>query len=455
MMKNTKVDMLSGSIYKGLISMAIPIMIMNVMQNMFSIIDMSILGKFTNDTAVGAVGACGTLITLITGLLIGISSGANVLVAKCIGAGKRESTEKAIGTAILFALVGGFALLIIGMSFAEAFLKMVNCPKELLPQAILYFRLYFIGVPMIMIYNFSASILRASGDTKRPMYYLIIGGFVKVILNYCCVMVFDMTVEGVAIATIASNIISGGLAFFALVKNSDKASFRLSRMRFYSSELKEMLFIGVPAGMQTALYSLANTVIATAVNSFGADATTGIAIANQFDGVLYQISTVTAFASMPYIAQNIGAGNLARAKKAIVNSVVITVMFGAGFGALSAIFCRELSSVMSSTPAVIEYSCQKMVIVSSTYFICGINEVMGGTLRGLGRPVIPTISTLVFMCLIRFVWVYDIFPLYPNLTFLYLIWPIGWVLSIITQLIAYFPTMRKLQKSNSMRPETV
>ena len=217
MMENTKVDMLSGSIYKGLISMAIPIMIMNVMQNMFSIIDMSILGKFTNDTAVGAVGACGTLITLITGLLIGISTGANVLVAKCIGAGKRERTEKAIGTAILFALVGGFALLIIGMSFAEVFLKMVNCPKELLPQAILYFRLYFIGVPMIMIYNFSASILRASGDTKRPMYYLIIGGGVKVILNYCCVTIFNMTVEGVAIATIASNIISGGLAFLALV----------------------------------------------------------------------------------------------------------------------------------------------------------------------------------------------------------------------------------------------
>lgn len=206
-----------------------------------------------------------------------------------------------------------------------------------------------------------------------------------------------------------------------------------------------MLYIGIPAGLQTALYSFANTVITTAVNGFGPDATTGVSIANQFDGILYYISTATSIAVMPYIAQNIGAGNFKRAKKAILNAMLITIIFGAGFGSLSAIFSRQLSMLMSSTPAVINYSCQKMIIISSTYFILEINEVMGATLKGMGKPIIPTIATFVFMCLIRFPWVYFVFPLCQTLTFLYLIWPIGWVLCIITELIAYLITMPKLE----------
>ena len=445
MLKESNVDMLSGSVFKGLLSMTIPVMIMNVMQNMFNLIDMTVLGKFTNDTAVGAVGTCGSLITLCTGLLIGVSTGATVIIAKSLGRGDEKQTERAVGTSLMFALISGFALLIIGICCAQIFLGWINCPQELMPQAVLYFRIYFLGVPLILVYNFCASILRACGDTKRPMYFLLIGGAVKVILNYCCITVFNMTVEGAAISTIISNAITTALAFNALMKNTDKLKFNVKSLRIYPSELKEILFIGVPAGLQTALYSLANALITTVVNSFGPDATTGISIANQFDGILYQISTATAFASMPYIAQNIGAGNIKRTKKAILSSIFITVIFGAGFGSFSAIYSQQLSSIMSSTPAVIEYSCQKMIIVSSTYFICGINEVMGGTLRGMGKPIIPTITTLVFLCLIRFIWVYVIFPLCPTMTFLYLIWPIGWILAIITQLIAYFPAMSKLQ----------
>ena len=273
------------------------------------------------------------------------------------------------------------------------------------------------------------------------------GGFilVKVILNYVCITVFRMTVAGVGIATITSNVVMSALAFCALLKNEQQTKFKWSRLKFYASELKSMLFIGIPTGLQTALYSFANTVIVTAVNGFGPDATTGVSIANQFDGILYQISCATSLAAMPYVAQNIGARNFDRTKKTIMYAILITIMFGAGFGSLSAIFSRQLSSLMSSTPAVIEYSCQKMIIISSTYFICGINEVMGGALRGMGKPIIPTIATLVFMCLIRFVWVYCVFPLFPTLTFLYLIWPIGWILSISTQAIAYFITMPKLQ----------
>lgn len=445
-LRSKNVDMLSGSITKAMIAMTMPILIMNVMQNLFGVIDMTILGRLVNDTATGAVGACGTLITLCTVLLIGVSIGANVIVARRIGAGDRVSTGRAVGTAMLFAVVGGIVLLIAGVLFAEAMLRLTNCPEALLPQAVIYFKLYFLGVPAAMIYNFSASILRAIGETKRPMYYLLLGGVVKVLLNLFAITVLHWTVEGVAVATLVSNVITGGLAFALVYKNREVLGFDLKLIRFHRSELSEILFVGIPTGVQKVLYSFANVVIVAAVNSFGENATTGVAIANQFDGILYQIVCATSFAATPYISQNIGAGKLSRAKKAVLISTLITIGFGAVFGTLSAVFSGGLSSLMSNTPEVIMYSCQKMVIVSSTYFICGINEIIGGALRGMGKPIVPTVSTLLFMCLIRFVWVYLVFPLYPNLTFLYLIWPIGWVLSIVTQLAFFFPTMSRLEK---------
>ena len=216
-----------------------------------------------------------------------------------------------------------------------------------------------------------------------------------------------------------------------------------------------MLFVGVPTGLQHALYSFANVVIMTAVNSFGPDATTGVSIANQFDGILYQISVSPSYAVIPYVAQNIGAGNIKRVKKVVLRAVLITTGFGFVFGSMSALFSGQLSSIMSETPAVIEFSKQKMIIVSSTYFICGINEVMGGIMKGLGKPILPTIATLIFMCLIRFPWVWFVFPLVPNLTFLYLIWPIGWILSIITLLFAYVPTIKKLEMTSSVQQPNV
>ena len=323
---------------------------------------------------------------------------------------------------------------------------MTNCPDSLLKDATLYFKIYFYGIPIAMLYNFCAAILRATGDTRRPMYYLLIGGAIKVIFTVIFVSQFNMTVEGVAFATIIANSVSCTLAFRALTKSNNIISLNLRNLRFSGRELKEILFIGIPTGLQSSLYSLANVVITTAVNGFGPDATTGIAIANQFDGILYQISYAPSLAVIPYVAQNIGAKNIKRVKQVVWKAIIITALFGGIFGAFSAIFSKQLSSIMSSTPAVIDYSRQKMIIISSTYFICGINEVMCGTLRGMGKPIIPTISTLVYMCILRFIWVYLIFPLFPNLTFLYLVWPIGWILSIITLFIVYIPAISKLKR---------
>lgn len=445
-MKKSNVDMLSGSITKGLLSMAIPIMIMNVMQSVFNLLDMTILKIYSDDRAVGAVGACGMLITLATSLLIGISVGANVIVARRIGAGNNNHAKRAVMTAILFSILGGILMMVVGVVFAETFLKMTNCPDSLLPQAVLYFKIYFYGLPVLMLYNFCAAILRSIGDTKRPMYFLILGSIIKVLLTLFFVSVFDMDVEGVAIATIISTAVTSVLTLYVLIKKQDVVPVRFREICFDFKELKDMLFIGVPTGFQSALYSLANVLITSTVNRYGADATTGISIANQFDGILYQIAYAPSLAVTPYIAQNIGAGNIKRVKQTLVRAILITTAFGASFGALSAIFSKQLSSLMSSTPAVIAYSQQKMIIISSTYFICGINDVLGGALRGANKPIVPTVTALIFMCLLRFLWVYVFFPLCPNFTFLYAVWPIGWTLSIITLLIVWFPTIAKLQK---------
>ena len=442
-MKTRHVDMLNGSITKGLLSLTAPIMIMNVLQTLFNIIDMTVLGNYSNDTAVGAVGACGTLTVLSTSLLIGISSGANIIVARRIGEKNKERTDSAAMTSIILAIVGGIALMIVGATFSEFFLKLTNCPESLLEKATIYFQMYFYGVPFSLLYNFAASILRATGDSKRPMYFLTLAGIVKVLFTFLLVTRFNMDVEGVALATIISNIVSCSLAFLTLFKFQNIVHINLSKIRFDFKEFKDILYIGIPAGLQSAMYSVANIVITTAVNGFGKDATTGIAIANQFDGILYHIIWAPSIAVAPYVSQNVGAKNIARVKKTVISAIFITIAFGASFGSLSAIFSGELSSIVSSNPAVIAYSQEKMIIISSTYFICGINEVMSGVLRGLGKPIIPTISIFIFMCLLRFVWVYAFFPLCPNFTFLYAVWPIGWILSIITLVTAYFIAMRR------------
>ena len=444
--------MLSGSITKGLLALSIPIMVMNVVQSIFNIIDMTVLRVFSDDGAVGAVGASGTLITLCTSLLIGVAAGANVVVAKRIGLGNKDRVKKAITTAVSFSVVGGLLLMIVGAIMAETLLKMTNCPESLLPKATSYFRIYFYGIPLLMLYNFCAAILRASGDTKRPMYFLILGGIIKVLFTLLFVTVTDMDVEGVAVATNISSLVISVLAFRTLMKN-EQTHIDFKKIRFYGSELKEMIFIGIPSGLQTAMYSLANVVIVSTVNSFGADAATGVAIANQFDGIMYQITYAPSLATIPYVAQNIGAGNIDRVKKTVIRAVLITTSFGLCFGLLSAIFSAELSSIMSTTPVVIKYSQQKMILVSSTYFLCGINEILGGALKGMGKPIIPAVSTMIFMCLIRFPWVYFVFPLCRNLTFLYLIWPIGWISSVITLLIFYFPAISRLQAQISQTEE--
>lgn len=449
-MRSKDVNMLSGSIAKGLLAISLPVMIMNVLQSLFNVIDMTVLKTYDTGggSAVGAVGVCATLISLITGLVIGVSSGANVAIARRIGMKDQQSVERAVDSAMAFSIAAGLALAVIGISCAEIFLGWANCPDELLPQATLYFRLYFAGVPILMVYNFCASIMRSSGNSRGPMVYLTVGGVIKIAFTLLFIAKFRMGVVGVALATILSWSVSAILGLWSLTHNESAVKLRLKGIRFHKRELVDMLRTGVPAGLQQSLYSIANVLISATVNSFGPEATTGISIANIYDGILYQISTATALAVMPYVSQNVGCGNIKRATQSVGRGILITTCLGASFGALSAIFSGPLASIMSDDPAVIAYAQQKMVLVSSTYFICGINEIFGAALRGMGKPLPATVATLIFMCAIRFPWVWFVFPLLPNLTFLYLIWPIGWILSISMLLCYYVPTVRQLYRKH-------
>ena len=448
-MKSKNVNMLSGSISKGLLSLMIPIMIMNVMERLFGIADMITLRYFANDTAVGAVGSTATLVALFTSLSIGLAAGANVVIAKRVGAGHRNSACEAVKTSLLFAVATGLLMLVIGVGFAKPFMRMTNCPESLFEAAVIYFRVTFYGIPILVLYHFSAAILRAIGDTKRPMYYLIIGGFVKVIFTVLFVSVFKMTVDGVALATIVSNTVACTLSVVTLLR-SEVITGGLRQVRARWHTLGEVLYNGLPAGLQGVMYSFANLSIVTTVNGFGADAATGISIANHFDGIIYQICYSPSLAVTPYVAQNIGAHNPKRARQTLSRALVITALFGIGFGSLSVAFSGQLSYLMSPSPAIIAYSQQKMWLVSGTYFICGINDVIAGSFRGMGKPLLPTACSLAFLCAFRFLWVYAIYPFLPQTIFcLYLVWPISWLLSIIVLSAAYMPTVKKLQRQMS------
>ena len=446
--RRNEVNMLSGSVFKGLIRVTIPIMIMNVFQSIFNFIDMTMIGNFAGDSAVGSVGACGTLINVFTSLLIGIAVGANAVVARYIATGDEERKEKAIGTSMFLVVFGGLLLMALGVIFARTFLKWMNVSESLLDGAEIYFKLYFVGCPLLLLYNFCANILRSAGDTKRPMYFLILGGVLKITTNYLFLrFTTNFAVQGVAIATIVSWSVTGGLCFSILLRGKGSVKFKWKRFGVHKKELIELLRIGVPTGIYTMAYGLANVIIASTVNSFGEHATEGMAIANVFDGIIYQISHAASFAVLPFISQNYSVHNSKRVKETIYKGSVIALLFCGVFGSLSAIFAPQLSSLMSTTPEVIEYSTQKMIVASSLYFICGVQDVLASALRGIGKPTIPTIGTLIFTCALRFFWVYCIFPFCPpSLTFLYLVWPIGWLLNAIMMGVAFTICYKKKMK---------
>ena len=447
-------NMLEGSIVKGLLAMALPTMLANVIQSMYSIVDMRVLKMFDpgDGLAIGAVSACGNLTSLITALVIGVATGSNVIVSRYIGRKDPESRDKAMHTALAFSVLAGIVLSLIGVIGAPYFLTWTNTDPELMPDAVLYFRMYFGGVVVLLLHNFLASFLRAAGDSRRLMVTSLTGGAIKVVGTLVFVGGFKLGIMGVSLATLVSWFVYVGLDLRVLLpKDRAAVQVRLKDVRFHKKEMGEILRVGIPAGLQQALYSVANVIIVSTVNTFGKEATTGLGIANQYDGILYQICTAVTVSVMPYVSQNIGAGNIKRAKQAMLRGFLITFSIAGGLGAVSAIFSRSLAGFMSGNPQVIAHAQEKMIIISSTYFLCGMDRIIGQSLRAMGKPMAATVSTLVWMCAFRFFWLYVVYPFLPqgSLTSLYLVWPIGWLLSIVTLLCVFVPTVKKLEKKQA------
>ena len=457
MLKKRDVNMLEGSIVKGLLAIAIPIMVMNVLTSLFNLIDTRMLKTFEGELAAGAVSASGSLITFISNLVVGVATGANVAVAKHIGRKEIKDAERAAGTAVAFALAASLTLLVIGVTYAESFLDMMNCKQTLKDLgAVTYFRLYFAGIPMLLLYNFCTAILRSSGSSRRIMTISIVAGATKVAVTYLFVGKLGLGVMGASYANFVAWAVFLGLGIWSLTQKSTTVKLRLKYIRFDKNELKPILRVGIPSALQMGMYSIANVMISSTVNSVGAQATTGVGIANIYDGVLYNICHATSLAVLPYVSQNIGAGNVKRAEQSVWRGALVTICIGVFFGSLSAIFSRPLAAFMADSEDVIQFARQKMIIISSTYFICGINDIFCAALRGLGKPMIPTVATMIFMCGLRFAWVFFVYPLVAvgghNLTFLYLVWPIGWVLSIVSLLPFYFSRVKRLKAERLPNP---
>ncbi len=445
MFKNREMNMCEGALLKKLIIYALPLLATNVLQLLFNAADVAVLGIFAGDDPVAAVGATAALINLIVGLFIGLSVGANVLIARCVGENNEKRARRIVGMSMLLSVVIGLFLMAVGIVFARTFLTWMKCDPDIIDLSVKYMRIYFIGMPILLLYNFCASILRAVGDTLRPMLFLMIGGVVNVGLNILFIIGFNKDVEGVAIATVVSQAISASLSIVVLLKGKGFAKLRLRRIKIYPKELKMMIKIGLPAGLQGCLFALSNVLIQSTINSFGKQVMAANTIAGQLDGFIYNAMNAISLSALAFVSQNLGANNYERIKKVILYALAVVVVVGLGVGAIIVAIAPAVCGIMAEEKAVAEIAFTRIALISATYFTCGIMDVLSNSLRGLGKSTLAMCLTLAGTCVFRIIYINTICRLSSELLVLYAIYPISWLVSISLFVIAYIPTMKKLK----------
>lgn len=440
-----EMNMCEGAIFKKLIIYALPLMATNILQLLFNVADVAVLGIAGYD--VGPVGSTGSLINLIIGLFVGLSVGANVLIARFVGSNEKERAAKVVGMAVLLAVTVGACLTVVGFFGARTFLSWMDCPASFLDDATRYMQIYFLGMPIVLLYNFCAAILRAVGDTFRPLIYLIVGGIVNVCLNFVLTYVFRMGVAGVAIATVASQLVSVILAIIALLRSDGYARLEMKKLRIFKTEFVQMLKIGLPAGLQGCVFSISNVIIQSTINSFGEMAVNGNTIAAQFDGFIYNAMYGVALSCMAFVSQNLGAKNIARIRRVVWQALVLVTIVGVAVGAIVLLVGRPLGNILTDEPLEVEYAWNRLLILATTYFTCGLMDVMSNTMRGLGKSTLAMIVSLSGSCLFRIVWINTMCRWIPKLATLYWVYPVSWVLTFIFFVVIYFPIMRKVQNN--------
>ncbi len=452
--KRKDMDFTTGSVIKKLTIFAIPIVLAYMLDKAFNMTDTIMLGLLVNDMAVGAVGATGTIDTLLLNLFLGIAGGVSVVVGRCVGAKDVEKARRTIGTSLIACFFGGVIFGSIGYFGAETFLTWMNCDADLIPQAVLYMQIYCIGMPVIILNNCVAGVLRAVGDSVRPMVYLTIGGVANIVLNYVFISFFGMTVDGVALATVLSRLISFILSFVAIKRSTGYSRFEFKYLKFYKRELFEVLGVGIPTGIQGALFSISNLMLASTVNGYGKAATTGISIAGQIDAWVYLAGNAIAVASMSFVSQNYGAKNYKRVKEAIIKSITFVCVVQIVIGLLGYVISGPFFNMMSNNQEVIHYAQIRLNWYCLTYFICGVMEVLSLSMRAIGKSMTSMIISLIFVCAFRIIWLYTFYLLSPTFSMIYASYPISWILCIIVQVPIIIAVMKRLEKTAKAERKT-
>lgn len=442
--RHYEIDMLNGPVMPRLLSFALPLMLSSMLQLTFNAADVIVVGRFEGEAALAAVGAPGALINLLVNLFLGLSVGANVVVARCFGAGRYQDTRDAVHTSIALSLIGGVLVGVVGFGMAGTFLSLMKTPAEVLPLATTYMRVYFLGMPANLLYNFGAAILRAVGDTRRPLVYLTVAGVVNVALNLVFVIALGMGVAGVALATILSQVISAALVLLCLMRSDGAIKVELKKLRLDGGKALEIAKIGLPAGLQGMVFSISNVLIQSTVNSFGKTVVAGNTTASNLEGYVYVAMNSIYQAAITFTGQNVGARRFERIARVARDSLVAVFLIGAVLGGLLTLFKRALFGIYTDNDAVMAAAAIRTNVIAPTYFLCGMMDSAVGLLRGMGSSVQPMITSIVGVCVLRIVWILVILPLNPTLAMLYISYPISWAVTFAAHMICYFRVKRRL-----------
>ena len=452
-MKQKSIDMLHGPLFPGIVAYTIPVIFTSVLQILFNAADLVVIGRFRGSAAVGAVGATNALTNLIINLFVGLSVGAGVAVAHAIGAGHRHILQRTIHTAVLASLVSGAILTVVGVLFSGPLLTIMGTPAALLPLSTRYMRIYFGGITFTMIYNFCSAILRAAGDTRGPLLYLTTAGVVNVILNLFFVIVFNMSVEGVALATVIAQAIAAFLVLRALVRRKDGCHLSFRKLRISRFPLVKMLRIGLPAGLQGSLFAISNVMIQSSINSFGDTVVAANSAAQNLDSLVYTTLSAFSQASVNFTAQNMAAGLYHRVKKVLWIVMGLVVVTGIVVGNAMIFASPHLLKIyVTDNPRAIELAVMRITILCVPYFLCGLQESVTGMLRGMGSSSVPMVLSILGICGFRLFWIMIIFhlPAFHSPQALYISYPISWIITFILNITAFAIVFRRKRRHMEM-----
>lgn len=441
-----EMDMCNGPLFSKIVVFALPLMLSGILQLLFNAADIIVVGRFAGSDSLAAVGSTASLINLLVNLFIGLSIGVNVLVAQFYGAQKWRELEETVHTSVVLAGISGLFLVVLGEVVSTPMLRLMGSPENVLPLSSLYLKIYFVGMPATLVYNFGSAILRAVGDTKRPLYFLALAGVINVLLNLFFVIRCSMGVAGVALATVISQCISAALIVVCLFKTDAPYKLVRSKLRIIPARAAAIARIGLPAGVQSVIFSISNVMIQSALNSFGSVAMAGGTASANIEGFVYTAMNAMYQTALSFTSQNFGARRYKRMTKIMIYCMGLVTVIGVVMGYGAVLAGETLLRIYSSDPEVIEYGMQRLSIVSGPYVLCGWMDTMVGGLRGMGYSIVPMLVSLTGACALRIVWLFTFFAANRTLFMLYLSYPVTWTVTLTAHIITYLVIRRRLTR---------